>query len=398
MAHSVVPAFERPLVGTLVNRMGEPRRFIQMLVGPRQTGKSTAIRQALAKTSLPRHVALASIDSSSRDWLRAQWLQARNLVTPESPSALLVIDEVQLVDQWSAVVKELWDEDSWSGIDLRVVLSGSSSLLLQRGLREGLTGRFETIRSTHWSLAECREAFGYGLDDFLFFGGYPGGAPLRSDVGRWLDYMNDSVIDPSIAKDVVAMDEVRKPALMQRLFRLGAAYSSQELSYRKIMGQLDDAGNTTTLAHYLTLLNDAGLLCGLSKYDPKLLREKASSPRMAVYDTALMTATYGPYRDFLLTDSDRRGHLVESAVGAYLLARSKTDRFDVHWWREGDKEVDFVLAKGDDALAVEVKSGRVKSLKGLAAFVNRFPNARTLVVGGPDYPIEDFLLGKVPLL
>lgn len=394
MSHLV---FERPLVSTLADRMGEPRRFIQMLIGPRQTGKSTALRQALSHVDVPAHVALASIDSSSRDWLRAQWAQARTLASASGGTALLVVDEIQLVDQWSAVVKELWDEDSWTGLDLRIVLSGSSSFLLQKGLREGLTGRFEIVRSTHWSLPECEEAFGYTLDEFLYFGGYPGGAPLRLDENRWLDYLNDAVIEPSIAKDVVAMEDVRKPALMERLFRLGSAYSSQELSYRKIMGQLDDAGNTVTLAHYLRLLNDAGLLAGLTKYDPKLVREKSSSPRFAVYDTALMVATYGPYRSFLLTDSERRGRLVESAVGACLLARAKKEHFEVHWWREGSDEVDFVAVQGEAAVGIEVKSGRVKSLKGLTAFVNRFPWARTLVIGSSACSLESFLRGEVPL-
>ena len=368
-----------------------------MLIGPRQTGKSTAIRQALEDVAIPVHVALASIDHSSRDWLRAQWLQARNLINDQCPSALLVVDEIQLIDQWSAVVKELWDEDEWSGIDLRIVLSGSSSLLLQKGLREGLTGRFEVIRSPHWSFGECTQAFGYTLDDYLYFGGYPGGAPMRSDKNRWLDYINDAVIEPSITKDVIALEEVRKPALMERLFRLGAASSGQELSFRKIQGQLDDAGNTTTLARYLELLGDAGLLQGLSKFDPKLIREKASSPRFMVYDTALMVATYGRYRDFLLTDPARRGHLVESAIGAALLARSKQEHFEVHWWREGNNEVDFVISQGEQAVAIEVKSGRVKSLKGLDAFINQFPFAKTLVIGSHDASVESFLRGEVSL-
>ncbi len=389
--------YERPLVSTIVRRIGEPRRLIQMLIGPRQTGKSTAIRQAVAKAGIPCHVALASIDSCSRDWLRAQWTLARSMITEDAPSALLVVDEVQMVDQWSAVVKELWDEDSWSGIDLRVVLSGSSSLLLQKGLREGLTGRFETIRSTHWGFGECRDAFGYTLDQFLFFGGYPGGAPLIGDTPRWLDYMRESVIEPSISRDVVALDEVRKPALMRRLFYLGAPYSGQELSYRKMLGQLDDAGNTTTLAHYLDLLGAAGLLRGLQKYDPKLLRQKSSSPRLAVYDTSLMSATCGQYRGHLLSDPERRGHLVESAVGACLLARSARERFSVHWWREGSEEVDFVVADGDAVTAIEVKSGRVKPSKGLTGFVNRFPGAKTMVVGSSQVPLESFLLGEVPL-
>ena len=390
--------YQRKLVETLVSRMNEPRRYLQILIGPRQSGKTTALQQAVGHIALPSHVALASIDSCSRDWLRAQWQQARNLIGPSCPSAVLVIDEVQLVAQWSAVVKELWDEDAWSDIDLRVVLSGSSSLLLHHGLREGLTGRFEVIRCTHWSFAECAEAFGYSLDEFLYFGGYPGAAPFVQDEARWLAYMNDSVIEPSISKDVVALEEVRKPALMARLFHLGAPYSAQELSYRKILGQLDDAGNTTTIAHYLELLDAAGLLCGLQKYDPKILRERASSPRLLVYDTALMTATYGRYRSFLLDDPERKGHLVESAVGAYLLARAQQDRFELHWWREGSAEVDFVLAKGEDVLAIEVKSGRIKSLKGLTAFVNRFPQAQTLVVGSADCPLESFLRGEVTLL
>lgn len=389
--------YQRYIVRMLVDRMREQRRFIQMLIGSRQTGKSTAIRQALDNVGIPRHVALASIDHSSRDWLRAQWMQARNLVTEASPCALLVIDEVQLVSQWSAVVKELWDEDAWNAIDLRVVLSGSSSLLLQKGLAEGLTGRFEVIHSPHWSYLECKEAFGYSLDDFLLFGGYPGGAPLKSDEQRWLAYLNDAVIDPSISKDVIALDEVRKPALMRKLFQIGAPYSGQELSFRKILGQLDDAGNTTTIAHYLDLLNYAGLLCGLQKFDAKLLREKASSPRLMVYDTALMTATYGPYRDFLLTDPERKGRLVESAVGAFLLARSKVEHFDVRWWREGAHEVDFVLVKGDAITALEVKSGRVKSLKGISAFVSRNPQAKTLIVGSHACPLETFLTGGVKL-
>ncbi len=387
--------YERDTVGTLAGRMEEPRRLIQMLIGPRQSGKSTAIRQALAHVDLPRHVALASIDNASRDWLRAQWAQARTLAA--SGPCVLVIDEVQMVDQWSAVVKELWDEDSWSGIDLRVVLSGSSSLLLQKGLAEGLTGRFEVIHSTHWSLRECEDAFGYTLDDFLFFGGYPGGAPLRFDRDRWLAYIVDAVIEPSISRDVIAFENVRKPNLMRRLFHLGAAYSGQELSYRKMLGQLDDAGNTTTLAHYLDLLDDACLLAGLQKYDRKSLRSRASSPRLMVYDTSLMTATYGRYRDFLLEDPERRGRLVESAVGAWLLADSRKQGFELYWWRDGDAEVDFVAASGSEVTAIEVKSGRVKSLRGMTAFVNVEPSAGALAVGSPECPVDRFLRGEIPI-
>lgn len=387
----------RSTAAILAERIREPRKFIQVLIGPRQTGKTTALKHALEEAALPFHYASASLDSSSRDWIRAQWHQGRSLANREGGRAVLAIDEVQMVAEWSSVVKELWDEDSWNDLDLTVVLSGSSSLLLKKGLAEALTGRFELIRSPQWSLTECRDAFGYTLDDFLMLGGYPGAAALRDDEDRWLRYMNDSVIEPSIANDAIALEDVRKPALMRRLFYVGAPYSAQEISYRKLLGQLDDAGNTTTLAHYLTLLDNVGLMGALQKYDAKLIRQRSSSPRLMVHDTSLMSATYGQYRPFLLTDPQRAGHLVETAVGAHLIARSKQEGFEVFWWRDGSAEVDFVLAKGSDVIAIEVKSGRVKGTGGLVEFVNRFPTAETLIVGSAGCPLEDFLEGKVSL-
>ncbi len=361
-------AYRRSIVSDLEKRIAEPRAFMQVLKGARQTGKSTILRQLTQSIALPCHVALAGIDQCSREWLRAQWFAARQLVAGDTSEALLVIDEVQLVNQWSSVVKELWDEDTWNDVNLKVVLCGSSSLLLEKGLAEGLTGRFEVVHCPHWSFRECRDAFGYTLNDFLYFGGYPASAKLKSDEKRWLSYMNESIIEPSIAKDVVSLEEVRKPALMHKLFYIGSSYSAQEISYRKLLGQLDDAGNTTTIAHYLSLLDKASLLCGLQKFSKKSLNSKSSSPRLLAFDNSLMVATYGHYRSFLLTDPERRGHLVESVVGAFLLAQAKVQNFEVYWWREGNSEVDYVLTKGEQIVALEVESGRVRSLRGLSAF------------------------------
>ncbi|MCI1665941.1 MAG: ATP-binding protein [Atopobiaceae bacterium] len=395
---ATLPTYERPLVSTLLERVGEPRRFMQVVVGPRQSGKTTAISQMLSKVDLPHHMVRASQDIvDSQAWLRREWDQAR-LLAGKDGHAILVIDEVQMVRQWSSVVKALWDADTDADLDLQVVLTGSSSLLLRKGLTEGLTGRFELISCNQWDYPECRDAFGYTLDDYLFFGGYPGAASLRGDEGRWLGYMTNSVIAPSVTRDVVSLEAVHKPAVMERLFSLGAAYSAQELSYRKILGQLDDAGNTTTIAHYLELLSNAGLLTGLQKYSEKLLRTRASSPRLMVHDTSLMVASYGMYRDFLLTDPERRGHLVESAVGAYLLRRSFAEGFQVFWWREGTDEVDFVVQQGMSRTAIEVKSGRVKGLGGLDVFCGRYPGTRSLVIGSADAPLEAFLSGEVPFL
>ena len=390
--------YKRDIVSTLSQRLQEPRRFIQVLVGPRQTGKTTALRQCIkALPDVPSSLIRASIGTKSTwAWLQREWDQARALARREG-EAILLVDEIQYVDQWSAIVKDLWDEDTDAELNLKIVLTGSSSLLLQKGLREALTGRFEIIRCQQWDYAECRDAFGFSLEDYLFFGGYPGAAPQRSDINRWVDYMDDSIIRPSISRDIVALEDVRKPALMEALFYAGAPYSAQEVSYRKLMGQFDDAGNTTTIAHYLDLLKDAGLMAGLKKYDIKPLKTRASSPRLAVFDTGLMTATYGQYRDFLLSDPDRKGHLVESAVGAYLMRRGNREHFDVFWWREKNDEVDFVLQSGQTLCAVEVKSGRIKSLTGLDAFHARFKPARSIVVGSSDCPLDEFLLGDVPL-
>jgi len=390
--------FERHLVQTLNQRLAEPRRFIQAIVGPRQTGKTTAVTQALKRVTIPyRYASGDQALLAGQTWLQEEWLAARRLITNETPAAILVLDEVQAVSQWSGVVKMLWDEDARNGIDLRVALTGSSALLLQSGLSESLMGRFEVLPSTHWTYSECKKAFGYNLQDFLTYGGYPGGAELRSDPDRWQSYLENAIIDATLAKDVLGLENIRKPAVLRQLFSLGCAYSGQEVSYRKLLGQLDDAGNATTIAHYLELLSHAGLLCGLQKYAGSVLQMRASSPRLMVYDTALMIASYRGTRENLLADPALYGHLVESAIGAYLLARSQTDGFNLNWWREGEFEADFVISKGSHVIALEVKSGAIKSLAGLNAFRQKFPGAEALTIGTPQAPLEEFLAGEIRL-
>lgn len=389
--------FERRIVATIKERINEQRKFIQIVIGPRQTGKTTAVSQALEGYTHPYLMVEATKGESTADWLRAQWYLARNQLAGSVNAALLIIDEIQYVPNWSAVVKTLWDEDTRSKNDLRVLLTGSSATLIQEGLNESLAGRFELIHSTHWTLAECREAFGYSLEDYLFYGSYPGAAGLRGDGSRWLRYLKSSIIEPTIANDVLLSNDVRNPELMRRLFELGAAYSAQEISYRKLLGQLDDKGNAATIAHYLHLLDGAGMMSGLQKFDGKLLREKASSPRLMVHNTALMTASFGRRRAKLLSEPDLRGHLVESAVGAYLINRSRDEDFQVFWWRDGKDEVDFVIAAEDALTAIEVKSGRVKLTTGMARFIVENPQAHAIVVGSPECSLESFLLGEKDL-
>jgi predicted AAA+ superfamily ATPase len=394
-----VAAFKRQLVESIARRSLEPRGFIQIVVGPRQTGKTTAILQALEQ--LDANSTYHSFDEErdiSVEKLRSVWQEARSSERSAGHKPnLLVLDEIQRIDQWSSTVKALWDEDTRTGGNLKVILSGSSPLLLRKGLKEALTGRFELIHSPHWSLGECMQAFGYSLEDYLFFGGYPGAAQIRDDEARWSMYMREAIIEPTLTKDVLYMEEVRKPAVLAELFYLGAAYSSQEVSYRKLLGQLQDAGNTDTVANYLRLLGNAGVLTGLFKYDEKLLKVRGSSPRLLTFDPSLMAVASAKSREDLLGDGATRGHVIESAVGSYLLARSQAEGFSLFWWREGEREVDYVIRKGTKRTAIEVKSGRIKNRNGMRAFLEKYPGTYALVVGSPEYSIEDFLLGKIPL-
>jgi len=387
--------FKRPIYTTLQRRIAEPRRFIQVLAGPRQTGKTTLARQLMEALNVPSHYASADEPAlKDRTWLEQQWEAARAKLGSgtKAETALLVLDEVHKITAWSETVKRLWDEDSASGLPLRVTVLGSSPLLVQRGLIESLTGRFEVIPVTHWSFEEMHDAFGFNVDQYVFYGGYPGAADLIHDHHRWVNYIIDSLIETSISRDILFMTRVDKPALLRRLFELGCLYSGQVLSYQKMVGQLQDAGNTTTLAHYLNVLEGAGLLTGLPKYAGQQVRQRASSPKLQVLNTALMSALSGLTLVQARQDSDYWGRLVESSIGATLVNGLRGKQTELSYWASRNREVDFVLRRGRDVVAIEVKTGRRRaSLPGIEAFSREFPVKRKLLVGAQGIPLEDFL-------
>jgi len=387
--------FRRNIFRDLLARIHEPRKFIQVLSGPRQVGKTTLIGQVTRELSIPVHYVSADEPTlQDRAWLGQQWDIAR-IAARKSGSgsqALLVLDEVQKVTGWSETIKRLWDEDTAAEVPLQVVLSGSSPLLIQKGLTESLAGRFELIPVPHWSFAEMQGAFGWSVDQYVCFGGYPGAAELVADETRWRRYIIDSLIETTVSRDILLMTRVDKPALLRRLFHLACEYSGQILSYQKMLGQLHDAGNTVTLAHYLPLLHGAGLACGLSKYAGQRVRQRASSPKLQVLNTALMSALSG--RSFVAAQAERDywGRLVESAVGAHLLNSSVGTEISVGYWFATNREVDFVLSAGGSVVGIEIKSGRREtSLPGLAAFAKNFPIRRQLLVGAQGIPLADFL-------
>lgn len=392
---------QRLPLGNFLARLREPRRFLQVLAGPRQVGKTTLVRQALAALAAQPGPVIAQHSVSADNpglvgssWLRTQWETARAL-SAQAKACILVLDEVQKIPNWTEETKRLWDEDSRTGRDVRVVVLGSAPLLIARGLTESMAGRFELTRLGHWTFAEMQAAFGFTLDQFIYYGGYPGAASLIHEPARWAAYVRDALIETTISKDVLLMTPVQKPALLRRLFDLACRYSAQELSYQKMLGQLIDAGNTTTLAHYLELLEGAGMVCGLQKFAGQAVRQRGSSPKLQVFNTALLGANAqfdGFDLERLRANPELWGRITESAVGAELLARNLTHSSTqplLHYWRNGGSEVDFVLRQQGELFAFEVKSGiHQGNVSGLDAFCKLNPACRPLVLGTGGLPLQ----------
>jgi len=382
--------YELPIVGKIAARLKESRLRLQVVAGPRQVGKTTAVKQALKHYGKPFTYRLAEgLGLDPLAWLESEWQDAR-LQAKSHGEYLLVIDEIQKILGWSEVVKRLWDEDTFDDIPLKVLILGSSRLLLQQGLDESLEGRFELIEAWHWSFAEMHDAFGFSIDDFTLYGGYPGAVPYVGDEERWRAYLRDSIIEPSISRDILQLERISKPALLRQLFTLACTYSARILSYQKMLGQLQDAGNATTLAHYLRLLGEAGLVMGIEKFYEEEVRVKASSPKLAVCNTALMTAMLPYGFDELRARHDLWGHLFESAVGARLVAACRRKDLQLRYWNVGNKEVDFVLRKGEKLAALEVKSADADSVSGKKEFKAKYVRAKPYLIGGQGMSSERF--------
>ena len=411
--------FRREQVGTLIQRLSERPKSVIAIFGPRQTGKTTAVLQALSSIEQEsRYVAMepsygsAEMPSTQAErgppgggstgwppaaprpdarYLADAWRYCRHQAMRSPRGFVLVLDEIQRIDGWSEVVKGLWDADRREGCPLHVVLLGSAPLLMQGGLNESLAGRFEPIQSPHWSFAEMSAAFGLSLDEYVYFGGYPGTAARIGDPERWGNYVRSALIGPAVEHDVLSMVRVDKPELLKRLFDLSARYSGQQVSYNKLLGHLQEAGNTTTLTRYLELLARVGMIAGLPKLTNRPTSTKAPTPKLNVLNTALMSAVCGYSFDEARADRSHWGRLVESCVGAHIL-NTASSRTQIKYWRDKGHEVDFVLQRGPHLVGVEVKSGQAPvEVRGLAEFERRFQPARTVVVGDSGVPLHEFL-------
>lgn len=389
--------YKRPQFAEVLDRMNEPRKFIQVLAGPRQVGKSTLIDQVLAECQIPHYLYNADgVDKNDTDWIRRIWETTRTLMdTRQQTEAVLVIDEIHKIKRWSEIVKREWDADTRSKRQLKLFILGSSRLMLRKGLTESLAGRFELIRLGHWTLQEMEDAFGWTLDNWIYYGGYPGSASLIKDMRRWKKYIKESLVAPAIEKDIILTSNIYKPALMKQLFELGCTYSAELLSLTKALGQLQDAGNVTTLSSYLEILNQCNLLAGLQKYANNEARRYQSIPKYQVYNNALLTAFKGTSYEKDRIDPQIWGRWIESAVGAYLLGGAEEGGYSVYYWRERSNEVDFIIVRQGEVMALEVKSGRRGMNSGIPKFNDLFHPKHSLVIGTDGIPFEEFFRMRI---
>ncbi len=384
--------YKRAEYQIITERLKEPRKFIQVVMGARQIGKSTVVKQVLQDLDMPYRLFSAdNVPASNNAWISDCWAAARSLKESRGwESVVLVIDEIQKIANWSEAVKKEWDDDTFHGRNIKVLLLGSSRVLLEKGLSESLAGRFEEIRMSHWRYREMQECFGFSLDQYMFYGGYPGAATLIGDEDRFGQYIQLAIIEATINKDILMNTPISKPALLRQTFELGAAYSGELLSLNKMLGSLQDAGNTVTLAGYINLLDERGLLCGLQKFSIDMARRRASIPKLQVYNNALKMV-YSPLTfEQVILNRKAWGRIFESAIGAYLVNQAFVHRFEVFYWRERDDEVDFVLRKKGAVVAIEVKSNAEKRTEGLDKFRKLFHPQTAFIVGDGGISAEDF--------
>ena len=391
--------YKRPLFYKLLTRLQEPRMFIQVMAGPRQVGKTTiALSLQNELKGLVEYHSADDVAGNTSTWIDQVWESIRiRMKLQESNEAIIIFDEIQKITNWSETVKKHWDYDSRNNINIKPILLGSSRLLLMDGLSESLLGRYELSYAGHWGFDEMANAFGYTLDEFLWFGGYPGAAKIKSDEVRFKEYIINSIIEPTLTKDILLTTKIDKPALLRQLFEVSVECSSRILSYNKLIGQLQDVGNTTTLSKYMQLLNHAGLLSGINKFSGLNLTSKGTIPKFLVHNSAIYTAYKRDSFIEIYSNPVKWGHIIENAVGVYLIDQIKSNtNISLFYWRENDIEIDFVILHGDQIIGLEVKSGNKSiSEKATKLFKQRYPDSTLILIGKHGIPIDLLLKTKL---
>jgi hypothetical protein len=370
---------------TLRARLAEPPPGrIQIVTGPRQVGKTTLLlRVADDLGPRCRYAAADSPEASLPGFWERLWADAESLAR-ERP-AVLLIDEIHVLQEWASRLKGQWDRARRLRLPLHVVVTGSSTLRVGAESRESLAGRFERLTLGHWSAASLAETFGLARDEAaalcVTLGGYPGSMPYRTDVARWRAYVRDAIIEPAIGRDILAGGVVRRPGLLRQVFAVAATCPAQIVSLQKIQGQLHDRGALETVAHYLDLLADAYLVAALEKFATRPARRRAAPPKLIALNNGLLSAMHPVGPPDPNRERSRFGSWVENAC----LAAAINAGQQVTYWREEPLEVDAIIEGSWGTWAVEVKTGAFEpsDLRGLLEFCRRHRGFKPLVVTAP---------------
>lgn len=377
-----------------------PPGRVQVLTGPRQVGKTTLLLELARRLPNAVYHAVDTPEAAMPGWWEAIWRDVQSR-TKHGP-AVVLLDEIQYLANWDRLMKAKVDEIQRNKLAVNVAVSGSSALLVGRGLKETMAGRFEKLRLLHWSAADLQAAFSLTDDEAVAHlvrrGSYPGAFPLRADSARWRAYLRDSIIEPAIGRDILLMEPVRKPALLRQLFLVCLGHPAEIVSLQKLAGELHAAGALETVAHYLAVLEQAYLVAGLEKFSPRMLRRRAAPPKIVVLNNALMAAL-----EEVSDAHPRWGLWVENACLAHAWNRGQ----ELFYWREEPLEVDGVFMGSWGNWAVEVKAGSfsARDLGGLLEFCRRYPEFQPLVLCSQERADDripgvrlmywgDFLLGE----
>ncbi len=356
----------------LSDKLSRYPHLVQVLIGPRQVGKTTSIIAFLKQHYADGFHYYNSEEhfQSSNQWVQECWYKA------QKQNKVLVIDEVQKIPDWAQVIKAMWDQQQLSGRKIKCIVLGSSSLSIQKGLSESLAGRFMLTQAFHWNYTESKEGYNLSWEEYLEIGGYPGAYPMRENLSDWQNYVKNSLVQAVIEKDILLNHTVKSPALFRQCFEILTSYPAQEISYTKLLGQLQNKGNTDLIKHYLSLFEGAFLIKQLSKFSAGKIRQKASSPKII----PLCPAFYYMQTLSALT-SKEKGRIFELIVGMALLRSG----YEMFYWRDGQYEVDYVLKFGKNLWAIEVKSGQSKKANGLLRFNQLYPDAKMVMINQENY-------------
>ena len=360
-----------PFLKQLDVNIAAKNSLIQVIIGPRQVGKTTTILNYLEQhlKNKAHYVSADQIFHSTPQWVEEQWRFAHQ------QNKMLIIDEIQKCENWPEIIKSLWDEFKRKKIELKCVLLGSSSLQIQKGLTESLTGRFQLIYAYHWNYKESHDGYGLNFEQYLKFGGYPGSYQFLN-TQNWESFVKNSIVSTVIEKDILQYSTVKSPTLFKQAFEILISYPAQEISYTKLLGQLQNKGNVELIKYYIRLYEGAFLVRSLEKFSNKKIKIKTSSPKILPMAPCL-------YFLNILDEysSEERGHAFELLVGTQLVRTGH----ELYYWREGKYEVDYILKKGKKIWAIEVKSGRNKTTSGLQKFRDEYPHSSAVLISPDNY-------------